>query len=506
MSLRRILQMLLSSFIGQGVSVITQLLIPPFFLRCYANGVSVYGEWIALSASITYLGTLNYGIQTYANNETTIRYNRGDVHGAKTVQASALTLLLILIAIFIAIGAVVLFLPVGAWLNLKYVSSQEAAKTVCLLIIQMAVTMLFSLAANSFMVIGKLPRGNNWINAQRLFSVVAMSGAIWLKASFPTLALVQLGSYVLFLALVVIDIRLVAPVLLPSLRYGTRDQVRAIIKPSGHFMLIAFAGFLTWQGPVLLIQKVLGPAAVAVFALARVVFQMSRQLLSIASYAVGQDITLLVGEQNWPQLRRLYELSERVVLFLIPVVSVGSLLLCPFLFTVWLHKRDLYQPSLCILMAVTSAVLGIKEHKTQFQSSSNKHERLSLISVAGYSVMLAVSVPVMKSFGLLGFMCTWVAWEILQTAFVVRLNVDLFPAEQKISMAPLARLAVFMTLALGIAAWPAYLEVNWQLSASVAVAALITALLGAAAYLFFDLGEVRTIVASKMQRKAVQVA
>src|ERR1700722_18406510 len=83
MTLRRILQMLASFLTGQGITVIGQLLVPPFFLSCYPQGLEVYGEWIALSAAVTYLGTLNIGIQVYANNQMTILYNRGEVASAK---------------------------------------------------------------------------------------------------------------------------------------------------------------------------------------------------------------------------------------------------------------------------------------------------------------------------------------------------------------------------------------------------------------------------------------
>ena len=48
MSLRRILKMLAAFLTGQGVTVVTQLLVPPFFLHRYADGVAVYGEWVAL--------------------------------------------------------------------------------------------------------------------------------------------------------------------------------------------------------------------------------------------------------------------------------------------------------------------------------------------------------------------------------------------------------------------------------------------------------------------------
>lgn len=434
MNLRRILQLALTSFVGQGISIITQLLIPPFFLRYYSSGIEVYGEWIALSASINYLGTLNYGIQTYANNQMTILYNRGEVEASKAIQSSALRLLLLMILLFMTLGSTVFLIPVAAMLKLRHVTPASASVTLYLLIVQMALWMMFSLLTNSYMVVGLLHRGNYWAGAQRLLTVFAMAAAIYMRASFPVLALVQLLSLLIFFLLVMVDIRRTAPILLPSLRYGSWKQVIAILKPSGHFLLIAMGGFLTWQGPVLLIQRMLGAEAVGIFSLVRVVFQMSRQILSVASAMVSQDITMLVGQRNWTTLRRLYDLSERVVLFLIPVVSIGSLMMSPFLFTVWLHKRNLYEPSLCILMAIVSAVLGIKEHKTQFQSSSNEHETLAWFSIGGYTVMLSVSVFTLRAFGLPGFMVTWIVWEIIQTVLVVRLNDKLFPKELGITI------------------------------------------------------------------------
>ena len=490
----------MTSFFGQGISIITQLLIPPLFLHCYPQGIAVYGEWIALSASISYLGTLNYGVQTYANNQMSILYNRGELSEAKAVQASALRLFLSFVLALMVGGVVIFFIPVATWLRLKHVSSAQASLTLYLLLIQMALAMMFGLLTNSYMAIGELHRGNYWSDSQRLFNVLVLSVAILMRASFPTLATIQLVTLVLFFFPVAFDLRRRAPLLLPSLRYGTWRQTLDILLPSGHFGLIAFAGFLTWQGPVILIQRLLGASAVGEFALVRVVFQMSRQILSVASAMVSQDITMFVGQRNWTSLRRLYDLSERVVLFLIPVVSIGSLLMCPFFFTVWLHKRSLYSPLLCILMAIASAVLGIKEHKTQFQSSSNQHEELARFIVPGYLVMLAVSIPAMKQFGLAGFMVAWIAWEIIQTAYVVHLNKNLFPEDVPISTHPLRRLVFFLIPAFGIAIWPAHAEQNMSLVYVVAIAALTSSILGIGSYAVFDLHEVKAIVEGRVRR------
>src|SRR5271167_1291882 len=116
MSLRRILKMLLAFVTGQGVSIFTQLLIPPLFLLRFADGKVVYGEWIALTAAVSYLGSLNYGVQTYAVNQMTIHRNRGEIEECRRVQASALRLFFWVMLAMLPLAGVIAAAPVGQWL------------------------------------------------------------------------------------------------------------------------------------------------------------------------------------------------------------------------------------------------------------------------------------------------------------------------------------------------------------------------------------------------------
>ena len=58
--LGRISKLFAAQNASQVISLLTQLLLPPIFLHNY--GVTLYGEWLALSAAIGYLATVNYGI------------------------------------------------------------------------------------------------------------------------------------------------------------------------------------------------------------------------------------------------------------------------------------------------------------------------------------------------------------------------------------------------------------------------------------------------------------
>src|SRR3954451_20708793 len=102
---------------AQGVNLLTQLVLPPIFLRKY--GVSTYGEWLTLTATVSYLGTLNFGLQTYTTNQVAIHYNRGEVEEAHVVQSTMLLLLLGIMASAALITSVVFFLPINAWLALS---------------------------------------------------------------------------------------------------------------------------------------------------------------------------------------------------------------------------------------------------------------------------------------------------------------------------------------------------------------------------------------------------
>jgi membrane protein YqaA with SNARE-associated domain len=181
MSLKRILKLLAAFLTGQGVSIVIQLVVPPLFLHRYAHGMELYGEWIALTAAISYIGTLNYGIQNYANNQMAIHYNRGERQKAQTVQASALRLILIVVVALGLVAVASLFLPLAGWIGVRFVSSREASLTVFYILLQLISGFPFSLLTNSYMVIGQQHRGQNWQNAQRMVAAMGLSVCAWLR-------------------------------------------------------------------------------------------------------------------------------------------------------------------------------------------------------------------------------------------------------------------------------------------------------------------------------------
>jgi len=501
-SLRRILNMLLAFITGHGVSIFSQLVIPPLFLLRFADGKAVYGEWAALTAAISYLGSLNYGVQTYAVNQMTIHRNRGELAECRTVQASALRLMQWMMLAILPLGVVIAMLPVADWLHLRHVDNAQARLVLDLFLLQLFSMMVFALLANSFMAVNRAHRGINWANALRLVSAIALGGLVWIRSSFAAMAASQLAVTIFCVLLVLVDLRWTAPEVAPSLGLARNDVARGMVGPSWHFSVLSLSGFLTWQAPVVLIQRILGPVAVTVFALTRTVFTMSRQLLAITSLSVSPEITSLVGRKDWKGLQRLYDLSERVVLLLVPTISVATLLASPWLLAVWLHQRTIYEPGLCFLMALTSAAMGIKDHKYQFQASSNQHEALSRVMLIAYSLVLAVSSVTVRHFGVNGFMYAWLAAEVALTIAILRMNRKLFPAGYEVAAGPVWRLLAVTAVVFAGAAYPAFRSASESFPVVLAIAAAYTIATALVCYKVFGVSEVTDVLLGRWRARA----
>jgi O-antigen/teichoic acid export membrane protein len=502
-SLRRILNMLLAFITGHGVSIFSQLVIPPLFLVRFADGKAVYGEWAALTAAISYLGSLNYGVQTYAVNQMTIHRNRGELAECRTVQASALRLLQWMMLGILPLAAVVAMLPVADWLHLRYVGNIQARLTLDLFLLQLFSMMIFALLANSFMAVNRAHRGINWTNTLRLLSAIALGVLVWIRASFAAMAVSQLAVTIFCMLLVLADLRWTAPEVAPSLSLARNDVARGMIGPSWHFSVLSLSGFLTWQAPLVLIQRILGPVAVTVFALTRTVFTMSRQLLAITSLSISPEITGLVGRKDWRGLQRLYDLSERVVLLLVPTISVATLLASPWLLAVWLHQRTIYEPGLCFLMALTSAAMGIKDHKYQFQASSNQHEALSRVMLIAYTLVLAVAAVVVRYLGVNGFMYAWLVAEVTLTIAILRMNGKLFPEGRGVAAGPLWKLLAVTAVVFAGAAYPAFHAASEPFPRILAIAAGYTIATGLVCYKVFGVSQVSRVLIGRWRARAM---
>jgi O-antigen/teichoic acid export membrane protein len=497
MSLGRISKLFAAQNASQVVSLLTQLLLPPIFLHNY--GVTLYGEWLALTAAIGYLSTVNYGIQTYTNMQMTIHYNRGEVRECIEVQSAGLRILLTVFGVIAILLLGIFALPLDRMLHLS-LPQTEAQWVLYLFGVQILASMLQGFFSGNYMVFGDTHRGVNFSNAMALLVLAVQVAMALARAKFAWIAAAQLAISLASCLFLIVDLRRLAPQIAPTLRYWMPGSLSAILKPSVHYGLLFSSNVLAYQLPVLLMQRILGPAPVVIYSVTRTVYSMSRRLLFLLTSSIGPEVTITFGQRDWPKLRRLYELSERLILLMVPAITFGTMLMTPFLLRVWLHKENLYDPGVCLLLGLTIAILGIKEHKYQFQFSSNQVREVSYMTPVAYGAVLVISIPLMHRLGLIGFLIPWMISELLQLFYLLHLNANLFRQKgvgeraDSIDRRPVYLLLLMLTLGTLAVAWPVFHLREYRLVIQLGLAALTVFMMLAIAYKLFRVDEVRSLL------------
>lgn len=448
-TLARIAKNLGAMVAGRGVTVVQQLVLTPVFVRRY--GPAGFGEWGVLSGAVAALGMLNFGVQTYMNQDLAVRWGRGETEGYRVRSSTALRLLLGVVGLAMLLASVVFLLPVDQWLKLD-LTPRAAQWTTYLLACQVLLNIVNGYLAGIFMGVAMAHRGAYWNNFQALLTSLCLLAAVAFRMPFPVLAGVQVCTMLTAIGCVLVDLRRTAPEVFPTVRFWDGAAVREMLRPSGYFGLLTMCTFLTYQAPLVVMQRVLGPVAVAGFIVMRLVFSMCRQVLAMFTQSMGAEITNLFGRGDWPALSRLYDYSERFIFFLIPVVNTAVLVGSPVVLTVWMHKKaELFSPYPYMLAAAISMVISLKEHKYQFQFSTNTHEALARIMFFSYLAMIVVSIGAVRAAGVVGFLWVWLATECVQMVRIVRLNVALFQVHERLEFLYLQRLVGVCAAALGVA-------------------------------------------------------
>ncbi len=504
MSLRRIAKLFAAQNANQLVVILQQLLLPPAFLHIF--GTSLYGQWLALSAAISYLSTFNYGLQTYTNMQMTIHYNRGELQETREVQSAGLRILLGAFAGAALLLLLVFLLPLTSWLRLS-VSPLAAHVTLYLLGMQIMASMLFAFFAGSFMVFGEAHRGAHLGNLNQLLGTLTLVGLVLTRQPFPVIAGGQILVTLVMAAYVgLFELPRRCPDLKPQMHYWRAGSLGTILKPSAQYMLLASSNLLAYQVPVILMQRLLGPTVVVAYNVTRTVYSMSRRLLYLVTNSLSAEITLIYGQRDWPRLHKLYALSERVILLMTPPITFGSMLATPLLLQLWLHKGALFRPGICITLGLTISILSIKEHKYQFQFSSNKVESISWQTLGAYGLTSLISIPLMSKFGVQGYLVTWLISETIQLFYLLHLNDKLFAGQARLDHKPVYQMLAVMVVCTALFFWPILHIRSVPYLLQGVMATVTTLLLTAFCYWIFQVDELRSMLWSKLAARVPALA
>ena len=497
--IHRILKMLGALGTSTGLTLLTQLMLPPAFLHFY--GIRMYGEWIVLAGTLSYLATLNFGITTYASNELTMLHKRGDLEQYRKVQGSTLALLMGMLSIGLAVTSAVFVVPVARLLHLSAIAPRDATLTAFFLGLQMLANILAGYYNGLFMVVEKTHRGLMWGMARSFGATLVCCVLILFRVEFRFLALGQLLAVCVIALASVYDLKRRMGGLPLGLDGANWETAVKTLKPSGMFAMILGQQILTYQLPVNILQWILGPSVVVLFSTSRTVLSSARQMLSPITNAIAPEITFSYANRDMKKMLYIFHQSERIVFAGIPIANLGAFLFAPILVRLWLHRPELFDLYTYALMTLISAAISMREHKQFFQFSTNVHKRLSIIVLCANLSMVACSIPLVMEFGLYGFLCAWLVSEVTQMGLIYLENRKLFELDDSITFTPVLKLMLMMLVALPISMTLLHFAMERSLGMVAVVAVMGETALIAASFFVFRLRDAWVEFEQKVRRR-----
>ena len=378
----------LASGFGKLSTVLFRFIQVPLLLS--ALGTEDYGRWLVLYSFPSWISLANLGFGSVAANEISMAIAAGDEDKARSIFSTVLTLIGSIVVAVTLLAVVVA--PVIPW-EILLKTSEEKHGQLALAVIWFTIGTLLSFLLGVYSARFRAARKAHldiltsafhpWLELLSLFIMLQFS------TRFDYLALAILSSEVLYL----IVIKWVSWRAFPTLVFS-RSQVKSahyglLFRKGLSFQALPLGSALLFQGNLLIVQMVLGPAAVAVFGTVRTLVRSINQLLEMVNQILWPELSLLFGEGKLQLVARLHRIG---VVVSIAVACLSVLFLALFghiLYGVWTGNSIPLPHRLLLLFLLPIPFNALWFTSSVTHIASNQHERLAIryLVASGLSVI-----------------------------------------------------------------------------------------------------------------------
>lgn len=409
---------------GQGavrvMAVAQSIVLVPVLISAW--DLRVYGAWLAVTALGSFVGLTNFGLSNASGNAMILAIGAGDQERADRVFSTTLTVLAgISLPLIAALGLFGYFAPLEGWLNLTDVSHLSIAYLLLAVVLQVWLNTFKGVFAAAISATGRygLPS-------------FIMAGAKFLEITGIVCAVLFFGGGIVAAASILIAAALLDLVchivmtgrLVPWAVYrpGRTDLqlFRGLVKPSlGNVILHAGVNAVVTQGPRVIISILLGPAAVAVFAVHATAVRLADQATSLIAGPLQVEVTHAVGGSRLDRAMSLIAAGTQISAML----SLGAILVLavagPILFGYWSLGRIVFDYQLFVFLAVAIIATSIGKISLITVIGANRIFVPSLLLLPATATAMAIGAWFTQVYGVYGMGAGWMIAEIATSCIVI---------------------------------------------------------------------------------------
>jgi O-antigen/teichoic acid export membrane protein len=388
--------------VAKAISLLTSLVTVPLTYRYL--GPERYGIWMVLISIIAAMGFADLGIGNGLMNAISEAYGKDDRRLAREHVTSALALMLCIAAVLAVAGAVGYpFLP---WMRMLNVKSTAAAAEGAKAFLVLYASFVLSIPLG---VIGRAQAGLQKGYSSQIVSAIGSilslgailivislhANLVWLVSALVFAGLVAslFNGWILFRA---------HPWLLPSWHAYSATSAHKIFKLGIMFFVLQCAFALSFTSDNIVIDQIMGAAAVALYAVPQKLFGFVSSVVSMAINplwpAYGEAIAR--GDVAW--VRRAFFGSLWLVLAITVPVCTALVLAGPWILRVAVGKTFHAPMSLLVVLAVWGVVNAVSVVASILLNGMGVlKEQTVLVMIVGVS-NLALSIFLTRRFGVMG--------------------------------------------------------------------------------------------------------
>lgn len=415
--LSRLLWNIVSAFAVRGMSILITLVTVPLTLNYL--GAERYGIWLTISSLTSLFAFADLGIGNGLLNAISDSYGRDDVDKTRRYVASAFA---ILTAITLLIG--VLFTAVYSfidWPSLLNVQTPQAAREVGPSVFLFVICFLIGIPLG---VIQRVQMGYQeayinhvWTIIGRIVSLIALLLVISIHGGLELLVLALVGTPLIATILNGVHVFFFRHrTLLPRLTDVDFTYGRRLLKLGFLFFVLQIAGLIAYSSDNLVLVRLLGPEAVATYAVPVQLFNFSALLLSIGLNPLWPAYTeaLARGDSQW--VKTIFVRSVKISIAIALVVSVLLLLFGYDLLRLWVGTEIVPPLLLMIALAVWQMLTSLNGSFAMLLNGANVIRFQVICSLSMAVANLIFSIFLVQEVGISG-----VVWGsiLAQTIFVL---------------------------------------------------------------------------------------
>src|SRR6266704_395987 len=387
--LKRVLKAANAIFCAHVIVRLGSFILVPLCLKYWS--APLYGEYLALFAAVSYLTSLDFGMQQAAINRMTQAYARKDIAQYRSVQHTALFFYLLLATgVTLLAAALVCVAPLSRWVGLKITTPTTASVVIVLLAVYVMWSMPSRLVTATYQSMGNLTR-SQWIaNAQQILVLVLSGLALALGGGMMSIAVIQVVTVAIVSLFVLFEVRRRFPEVFPGIREAKFSVLRTLASPSLLFGLLLVGNLIAYQGSTLLVSASLGGVAVVILSLSRAIIDVIRQALYSISLALCPDFARMEALGEFARLRTVHRLTVVTTAAITLALAATVWYEGPQLITVWTRGRIAPDTVLLRLFLVLLALQTPWAASSTVAAATNRHQAQAI----GYFIAAIVGITV----------------------------------------------------------------------------------------------------------------